>query len=117
MEDFKQDNIQLLYSSMSNDLISDINTCDITFPLLYQSEYQDILGTAYSMSPELSIMLNDFIYSYSTNSSHEFNSAAVYDSYRNNSDIEAQSSLFFGTQESFFLSGYVLLFTTLITLS
>ena len=66
-------------------------------PLL-QSEYQETLSTVFTVAPELSLMFNDFIYSYSFSSSSEVAPAAVFDSYTNNSDSSASSPLFFEVQ-------------------
>jgi hypothetical protein len=73
-----------LYMSFAEDLILQTSTCFLPFSSLLQSEYQDTFSTVLLVAPELSSMLNDYVYAYIMPSSFMSIPAAVFDSYLSN---------------------------------
>jgi len=76
--------IQSLYIAFNEDLILQTTTFFLPFSSLLHSEYQDTFSTILLVSPELSVMFNDYIYSYIMPSSFMNTPAAVFDSYLSN---------------------------------
>lgn len=75
---------QNLYSAFTNDIVLNTTTYFLPFSSLLQSEYQDPFSTLIIVAPELSIMLNDYIYTYIIPSSFSFTPSSVFDSYLSN---------------------------------
>lgn len=80
----KNDTINTLYSSFMNDIIVQTNTCFLPLSPLLQSEYQEVLSTTLLVSPELSLVLDDYLATYWLSSTFNNLPAAVFDSYTNN---------------------------------
>jgi len=76
--------VQGLYTAFNEDLILQTSTFFLPFSSLLHSEYQDTFSTILLVSPELSVMLNDYIYTYIMPSSFMNTPAAVFDSYLSN---------------------------------
>lgn len=76
--------VQGLYIAFNEDLILQTTTFFLPFSSLLHSEYQDTFSTILLVSPELSTMLNDYIYSYIMPSSFMNTPSAVFDSYLSN---------------------------------
>lgn len=77
-------NVQGLYTAFSEDLILQTSVYFLPLSSLLQSEYQDSISTVLLVAPELSNMLNDFIYVYITPSVFMYSPSAVFDSYLSN---------------------------------
>jgi hypothetical protein len=60
----KNETINTLYSSFMNDIIVQTNTCFLPLSPLLQSEYQEVLSTTLLVSPELSLVLDDYLATY-----------------------------------------------------
>jgi hypothetical protein len=75
---------QTLYTAFNEDLM--LQTAIYFLPLssLLQSEYQDTLSTLTIVSPELSVALNDYAYTYMMPSTFMNTPAVVFDSYASN---------------------------------
>jgi len=76
--------VQSLYIAFNEDLILQTTTFFLPFSSLLHSEYQDTFSTVILVAPELSIMFNDYIYSYIMPSSFMNTPSAVFDSYLSN---------------------------------
>jgi hypothetical protein len=76
--------VQSLYISFNEDIILQTSTFFLPFSSLLHSEYQDTFSTVLLVAPELSTMLNDYIYSYILPNSFMNTPAAVFDSYLSN---------------------------------
>jgi len=76
--------VQTLYIAFNEDLVLQTSTFFLPFSSLLQSEYQETFSTMLIVAPELSTMLNDYIYLYIMPSSFMNTPAAVFDSYLSN---------------------------------
>jgi hypothetical protein len=73
-----------LYTSFMNDVLLQTNSYFLPLSPLLQSEYQEIFTTTLLVSPELSIVLEDYLSTYHLAASLNNLPAAVFDSYTNN---------------------------------
>lgn len=76
--------VQTLYIAFNEDLVLQTSTFFLPFSSLLQSEYQETFSTMLIVAPELSTMLNDYIYLYIMPSAFMNTPAAVFDSYLSN---------------------------------
>jgi hypothetical protein len=81
---FSSNTIQSLYLAFNEDLILQTSTFFLPFSSLLHSEYQDTFSTVLLVSPELSNLFNDYIYSYILPNSFMNTPSAVFDSYLSN---------------------------------
>lgn len=88
---------QVLFNAFNQDLILQTSTYFLPFSFLIKSEYQDTFSIMLITSPELSTMLNDYIYTYIMPSNFTVTPAAVFDSYTSN------WSFFIGFSVAYFL--------------
>jgi hypothetical protein len=77
-------NVQTLYTAFNEDIILQTTTCFLPFSSLLQSDYQETFSTLLVVAPELSNLLNDYIYVYIMPSTFAVTPAAVFDSYTSN---------------------------------
>jgi len=76
--------LQNLYIAFNEDLLLQTTTFFLPFSSLLHSEYQDTFSTVLLVAPELSVMFNDYIYSYVLPNSFMNTPSAVFDSYLSN---------------------------------
>lgn len=97
---------QTLFNAFNEDLILQTAVYFLPFTSLLQSEYQDNSSILLLISPELSSMLNDYIYTYVAPSNFSVEPASVFDSYTGN------WTFFVGFSASYFV--YLFIFYTIV---
>ena len=75
---------QSLYIAFNEDIITQTTTFFLPFSSILQSEYQENFSTMLIVAPELSLLLNEYIYSYISPNHFSELPSAVFDSYISN---------------------------------
>jgi len=112
----KANTIQNLYTSSMNDIIIQTNTCFLPLSSLFQSEYQETFSTTLILTPELSIMFNDYLTTYFLASSFNSLPSAVFDSYTNNLNFYVSTGVTYFILFALYAWFLVFFFTTIVSL-
>jgi hypothetical protein len=80
----KSNNSQILFNSFTNDIITQLNIHYLPLSPLFHSEYQEAFNTILLVSPELSMVFNDYFNTYYMNSILNNTVSPVFDIYSNN---------------------------------
>ena len=73
-----------LFNNVMSDLLTQTNTTFFALSPLLQSEYQETFSTTLLVSPELSMVFNDYVTTYWLSSTFNYLPTAAFDSYTNN---------------------------------
>ena len=76
--------LKTLYMGFTEDLSTQTVTYFLPFNFLLQCEYQDPLSVVLLLTPELTLMMNEYLYDYSTAANFIVNIVSVLDSYTSN---------------------------------
>ena len=86
---------QTLYDSFSNDLILYLNIQSLSLTSILQSEYQENITNIIFLAPELSLVLNNYFYSYYLNNIMNFLPSPVFDLFLNNVNFTNVNTLIY----------------------
>jgi hypothetical protein len=75
---------QNLASNIFNDMVVQTTATSFFLAPLLQSEFQELFSSVLVVAPELSFMINDFIYTYLKSSAFENSVVSVVDFYKSN---------------------------------
>ena len=106
---------QTLYDSFSNDLILYLNIQSLSLTSILQSEYQENITNIIFLAPELSLVLNNYFYSYYLNNIMNFLPSPVFDLFLNNVNFTNVNTLIYFFM--FFIYIFFIIYFFLIVLS